>query len=137
MNTIAALRALNAKCIDDCSKHNVELSAARPGGREWKAWVPAALASPDAAVYRKCYAEGGLKGAALESRVLDRMSSFCETCMRSHVPDRDHVVWFDAKYEGYHPAWGCGRRRGSCRSACRECLCHIPETQRPRVAWTS
>ena len=137
MNTIAALHALDVKYVADCSKHAVDLSTVRPDGHEYKEWAPGALASSDAAIYRECYAEGGLKGAALEARVLGRMSSFCETCMRNHVPDRGYVVWFEASYEGYHPAWDRGRRRGSCRSACKECLCHIPDAKRPPVAWTN
>ena len=66
-------------------------------------------------MHRSVYKEGLPTATTswLNDRVLERMSSFCEMCCESHVPDKGYVVWFVKPYKGKY-------------SACRECLDQIP-----------
>ena len=116
----------------EADEETVDLSAARHGGREWNAWAPDALASSEGLMHREVYAEGGVEGAMLDTKVLDRLSAFCEKCMENYVPGEGYVLGFQGGL-----LIACDRngvtRSESCRMVCQECL----PADHPNPSWAN
>ena len=108
----------------------VDLSRARIFGSEWDEWRETVLASNEAAEIRSEFADESDAGY-IDDRVTDRLSAFCEACMKNYVPGKGYVL-------GFHGGLAIDCVRNGtvagvrCSMVCLECL----PADHPAPSWT-